>query len=73
MEASQQRNFVGIQEHRRCSDRLNRTLLAGLYSISTTLTTQVHRGNLLAAVAHLATDDLPGLPIDGLLLRRELL
>jgi hypothetical protein len=30
MEASQQRKFVGIQEHRRCSDRLNRPLLAGL-------------------------------------------
>jgi hypothetical protein len=73
MEASQQRNFVGIQEHRRCSDRLNRTLLAGLYSISTTLTTQVHRGNLLAAVAHLAADGLPSPAIDFLLFRRELL
>ena len=73
MEPCQQRKLIGIQEHRRCSDCLNRTQLAGLYSTSTTLTTQVHRGNLLAAVAHLATDDLPSLPIDGLLLRRELL
>ena len=30
MEASQQRKFVGIQEHRRRSDGLNRPLLAGL-------------------------------------------
>ena len=30
MEPGQQRRFIGIHEHRRCSDRLNETLLAKL-------------------------------------------
>src|SRR6266508_6867733 len=37
------------------------------------LSTQVHRRNLLATVAHLAADYLSRLATDGLLLRRELL
>jgi hypothetical protein len=42
-------------------------------STSIALTTEVHRRNLLAAVAHLAADYFSRLAIDGLLFRRELL
>jgi hypothetical protein len=46
-----------------------RTLWACVAEI---LSTQVHGGDLLAAMAHLTADRLPRLAIDFLLLRREL-
>jgi hypothetical protein len=69
-----QRHRMDVQEGSRCLqiERIHGATPLG-ECCDDALTPQVHRGNLLAAVAHLVADLLSSFAIDGLLLWRELL
>ena len=63
-----QRHWMDMQEGGRSLQ------IEGIHArVRQALSTQVHRGDLLAAVAHLVADRVAGVAIDRLLLTRELL